>query len=171
MIRNTDADVIGTRLKRDETEGLDLFDAARNPAPAVEARADQPPPPAPPRGAPAGLNDDRHYAIARLKDAVLPLLIARAERRKDAPTSPGVTADDVVEIAQPVAFAALLGTGQRSWSWVGPWLASLARAGQLAEFVLAEQVVRRRSKRPDAHGNLQIVYLHPSDVRALRTAA
>lgn len=68
-------------------------------------------------------------------------------------------------------WAALLGTGQRAFSWVGPWMAQLAREGKLREFCLAGQVVRRRSTRPDSHGNLQIVYLHPRDMRAVGRAA
>ena len=114
----------------------------------------------------ARVGSDREDAIARLKEEVLPALLRRALARANADELPGVTADDVLQLCKGHPQSALIGTGQRAFSWVGPWLTSLARSGALVEYRLGTYVVRRRSTRPGAHGNLQIVYVHPSDRRA-----
>lgn len=113
---------------------------------------------------------DREQAITWLKELVFPDLIARALERVDRDEAPGITADDAVALCKARPQSALLGSAQRAFSWVGPWLAKLDRAGLLAEFRLTGQPVRRRSARPGAHGNLQIVYLHPMDRRAQQGA-
>lgn len=164
-------DVIGSRNDlADQTEGLGLFEAVR----ADDARATIAQERAP-RADVSTVTDreseDRTEAIARLKRFTLDELLQRAEARLDRAESPGVTADDVVGIAKQSPFSALLGTGQRAWSWVGPWMASLAREGHLSEYVAGGQIVRRRSTRPGTHGNLGIVYLHPRDRRAIERAA
>jgi hypothetical protein len=123
------------------------------------ARAAPPPPSVP-------IRTDRDDAITWLKELVFPELVQRALERVDREEAPGVTADDAVALCMARPQAALLGESQRAFSWVGPWLAKLARAGSLAEFQLAGQLVRRRSSRPSSHGNLQVVYLHPTDRRA-----
>lgn len=132
------------------------------PTPRVQLVRD-PLPSAPP-------STDREQAITWLKEIVFPDLIARALERANRDGAPGVTADDAVALCKAHPQAALLGSAQRAFSWVGPWLAKLDRAGSLAEFQLTGQPVRRRSARPGAHGNLQIVYLHPSDRRAQQVA-
>lgn len=110
--------------------------------------------------------NDREDAITWLKELVFPELVDRALERIDRDEAPGVTADDVVQLCKGHPQSALLGSQQRAYSWVGPWLAKLATAGSLVEFRLSGQPVRRRSSRPNSHGNLQIVYLHPDDRRA-----
>lgn len=120
---------------------------------------------------PVRSGSDREDAITWLKELVYPTLIELALSRVDLEESPGVTADDVWVLCKAHPQSALLGTQQRAFSWVGPWLNSLARAGSLAEFRLTGQPVRRRSSRTGAHGNLQIVYLHPSDRRAAQGAS
>lgn len=123
------------------------------------------PTPEPPRR-----GSDRDDAIRRLKDEVFPELLHRALERVDREEAPGVTADDAVQLCKGKPYSALLGDGQRAYSWVGPWLAALARVGLLVEFRIAGQSVRRRSSRPSSHGNLQVVYLHHADRRAQRAA-
>lgn len=171
MTLNSEADIIGAKVRVDQTEGLDLFDAARKP----ETKAAPPPPPrrrAPKvSAAPEPQDADRAFAIAKIKECAFDELLARARTRRDRQQMPGVTADDIVQLAQHLPYAALLGDRQRAWSWVGPWLAAIARDGKLSEFVLGGQVVRRRSMRKESHGNLQIVYLDPTDLRAGRRAA
>lgn len=162
MIRPTEDDVIGDRVQIDQTEGLGLFDAVRE-RPAAAA-----PPRVPPRTiatARAGEHDDRAEAIEKLKGLIREPLLARAAARKDRLESPGVVADDAIELCRAHVCSALLGPAQRAYSWVGPWMTSLARSGKLAEYVAGGQIVRRRSTRPGAHGNLQVVYLHPDDFR------
>lgn len=163
-------DVIGSRNDVDQTAGLDLFESVR----ADEARAtlaQERPPRANVSDTVARESDDRTEAIARLKAVAFPELLERAKARLDRVEAPGVTADDVVSIAKASPFSALLGTGQRAWSWVGPWMASLAREGHLSEYLAGGQIVRRRSTRPGTHGNLGIVYLDPRDRRAIERAA
>lgn len=171
--RVDDAEIIGSRPERNQLEGLPLFPDAVPEAPAVEVVPRAQTGASAQTKAPASTRPptDREQAIQRLKDAVLEPLLARAVARKDRFESPGVTADDVVQLAKGNHWSPLLGSGQRAWSWVGPWLASLAREDQLREYRVADQVVRRRSIRPGAHGNLQIVYLHPTDHRVCGRAA
>ncbi|MBA3852913.1 MAG: hypothetical protein C0503_00780 [Gemmatimonas sp.] len=170
-LMHSDHDIIGTRVRVDQTEGLGLFDAARTQAAA---------PPAPPRRvsrvkAAADEPSDRDDAIARLKDLIVEALVRRALDRRDRAENPGVTADDVLALCRQHPQSALVASGkrdeQRAWSWVGPWLAQLDRAGALAELHLSGQKVYRRSTRPSSHGNLQVVYVHPTDHRARRRAA
>jgi hypothetical protein len=179
-MKRSDDDVIGTRPLRDQTDGLGLFDAVRTPAKAENDLRDSfvAPPRKLPRGAPARtvleLNPaerERRANIARVQELVLDELLAAARSSVDRFESPGVTADHVHAIAKRHPQSALLGQGQRAWSWVGPWLADLALEGQLAAFVLNGQPVLRRSTRPEAHGNRQSVYLHPSDQRAAQRVA
>lgn len=116
---------------------------------------------------PVRVGSDREDAIAQLKDAVLPQLVQRALARANTEEAPGVTADDVLQLCKGHPCSALIGTGQRAFSWVGPWLTSLAKAGvPLVEYRIGSHVVRRRSTRPHSHGNLQVVYLHTADHRA-----
>lgn len=166
--------IIGSAAKRDELAALPLF-ADLAPADAEqEIREDFIAPPNPaPRGDKhpflARTNDDRLEGIAVVKQKVQQPLLERALARVDRSEAPGVTADDVVALAKGVPQSALLGQQQRAWSWVGVWLAQLERAGELAEYQHADgSPVLRRSVRPDSHGNLQKVYLHPSDRRAVR---
>lgn len=166
MTRHSDHDIIGSRPRRDETEGLGLFDSAR-----VQA-ASPPPRRRAPRSAPAAEEpSDRDFAIGRLKELVLEALVERALARRDRVENPGVTADDVLQLCCAHPQSALVGSGQRAWSWVGPWLARLDREGLLAELHLTGQKVYRRSTRPSSHGNLQVVYVHPTDHRARRRVA
>lgn len=113
-------------------------------------------------------NVERLEAIERVKAEVLPHLLARARfRRDDDDARAGVTADDVWEIARGFAPSAIVGTSPKSWSWTGPWLASVARTGALAPFLVGGYPVTRRSKlRDESHGNAQRVYLDPTDRRA-----
>lgn len=168
MSRPTEDDVIGARVRGDQTEGLDLFDAVRfGRAPA--------PPKAPRRPgrtrAAADEPSDRDDAITTLKAKVLEALLQRARDRVNRTEEPGVTADDVFALCRQHPQSALVGSGQRAWSWVGPWLAALDRIGTLSELHLSGQKVYRRSSRPSSHGNLQVVYVHPTDHRARRRVA
>lgn len=108
---------------------------------------------------------ERLDAIAQLQGLVLPGLEARALARKDAEEAPGVTGDDVHALLDEHPQAVLLGSSPKARSWIGPWLASLARRGRLAPLVVAGMKVKRASARPEAHGNPQVVYLHPDDRR------
>ena len=166
MMRQDESDIIGSRVRADETEGLGLFDAAR-------AEAAAPPPRR--RASQVSTADeepsDRDFAIGRLKELVLEALVERALARRDRNENPGVTADDVLQLCAGHPQSALVGSGQRAWSWVGPWLARLDRDGVLAELHLTGQKVYRRSTRPSSHGNLQVVYVHPTDHRARRQGA
>lgn len=169
-MRHHDSDVIGDRVRKDQTEGLGLFDSART------QTASPPPRRRPPRArAAAEEPSDRDFAIGRLKELVLDDLLQRAKDRVDRTEAPGVTADDVLALCRQHPQSALVGVGkrdeQRAWSWVGPWLAQLDRAGALAELHLSGQKVYRRSTRPSSHGNLQVVYVHPTDHRARRRVA
>lgn len=114
---------------------------------------------------------DRAAAIDRAKDLVLDHLCARAKGRVGLPiASAGVTADDVWDLlnAHASAWLALIGTDGRSLSWVGPWLAGVARSGRLAPFFVEGVPVSRRATRRDAsHGNAHRVYLHPDDPRVV----
>lgn len=147
-----------------DNQTLDLFTHPVAAPPRRSAPAPRPAPVVPERS-------DREDAIMWLKELVFQELIARALARVDLDEAPGVTADDVVQLCKGKPQSALLGAQQRAFSWVGPWLTQLCRAGSLAEFRLTGQPVRRRSTRPHAHGNLQMVYLHPSDRRASQAAA
>jgi hypothetical protein len=111
---------------------------------------------------------ERLAAIEKVKAEVVGPLVARARKRIGLPLpSAGVTADDVWELAQSVPAAALVGAGARAWSWTGPWLGALARAGALAPFyVETVPVTRRATVRDESHGNPHRVYLHPEDPRA-----
>lgn len=166
---HSDHDIIGSRVRTDQTEGLGLFDTARS------AQASSPPPRRPvPRTPVASSPDgpsDRRVAIERLKELIEPQLLALAKSRVDVGNAPGVTADDVHELANQYPHVALLGEKQRAFSWVGPWLRGLAGRGVLVEYRVAGMSVKRRSRRDDAHGNDQIVYLHPDDFRAGGRAA
>ena len=160
-MRDTDHDIIGSRPRRDETEGLGLFDSAR-----VQA-ASPPPRRRAPRTAPAAEEpSDRDFAIGRLKELVLAALVERALARRDRIENPGVTADDVLQLCAGHPQSALVGSGQRAWSWVGPWLAQLAKGGALVALEHEGAPVYRRSTRPDSHGNLGRVYVHPLDRRS-----
>lgn len=170
MTRTDESDIIGSRVRTDQTEGLGLFDSARTQSAAPPPRS------RPPRTrAAAGEPSDRDDAIARLKDLILDELLRRAKDRADRIEEPGVTADDVFALCRQHPQSALVGGGkrdeQRAWSWVGPWLTQLDRAGALAELHLSGQKVYRRSARPSSHGNLQVVYVHPTDHRARRRVA
>lgn len=112
---------------------------------------------------------ERLEAIERVKAATLEPLVRRARARIPDPRErAGVTADDVWELAQGIPAAALLGSAPRAWSWTGPWLGALARAGTLAAYMIEGIPVTRRATTRDAsHGNAHRVYLHPDDPRGL----
>ena len=187
MMTARDDDIIGTRPTRGPVAGLPLFESVTPAEAAREITNDfLEPPRTPPRtsASPAAgeppkdrhpflpaSDDDRRAGITKIKEQVLPWLLERAAHHRDRPNMPGVTADDVAELAKPLAYCALLGSGQRAWSWVGPWLGQLERAGALVAYVRGGQVVYRRSVRPGSHGNLQAVYLDPRDARAQQGAA
>lgn len=179
MSRPDEQDIIGTRPPRDQTAGLDLFEQRSVPDAEAEIRRDfqhaEPAadsvPSEPPAVATPLSPEERERAKERIKATVLPRLLTRAYLLLDVPQDPGVTADDVQEIAERMHLSHLLGREQRAWSWVGTWLPQLAREGKLVLYeIMPGQAFRRRSKRPDAHGNALTVYLHPDDHRARRVA-
>ena len=97
-----------------------------------------------------------------VKRALLDHVIDLAERTKHMPWAGerGFTAYDVREVAIAKQIA---GTGdeeeQRAWSWIGPWLAVLARRGSIAVLKDAHgHVIERSSSRRESHANRQIVY-------------
>lgn len=96
----------------------------------------------------------------RIKDAVRQPLLDRAYLRRDLRErkAAGVTAADVREIAASKGLEGQLGTQQRAWSWLSPWLDSLAREGVLAKWQHDGQTMKRIN---DANGNDQAIYLHP----------
>lgn len=163
--------IIGSAAKRDTLAELPLF-ADLTPAEAEqEVREDfiAPPKPRGDRHPFLRQNPDRLEGIAAVKARVHQALLDRALERVNRTESPGVTADSVIALAKGVPQSALLGQQQRAWSWVGQWLRQLEIAGELAEYQHADgSPVLRRSTRPDSHGNLQKVYLHPTDRRAAR---
>jgi hypothetical protein len=114
--------------------------------------------------------EERAELRERIKAKVLPDLLKRARDRKNLDENPGVTADDVHELARLAGHDTALGDEMRAWSWVGPWLNGLARRGMLGELRDGGQVVKRASTRDGAHGNPQQVYLDPSDYRAKAVA-
>lgn len=172
-MKRTDPDIIGT------PPPLDLGPLF-NQAPSVEEaeaeirrdflereapEAEEPPFEKPaPRGNP--FRADRLEARETIKRIVGPRILERALARVDRRTEPGVTADDVRELAQRAGLAHALGDEQRAWSWVASWLKQLVKAGYLVEYRIDGQLMRRPSTREDAHGNPQAIYLHPSDYRA-----
>lgn len=108
----------------------------------------------------------RNEAIAYIKREAHPHLIALAKARvgyaaKDA----GVTAEDFRTIAERFPQHVLVGSKNRSWSWVGPHLATLARKHELGAFFVEGIPVKRYAKRDASHGNDHRVYLHPDDPR------
>lgn len=113
----------------------------------------------------------RTGAIERAKGIVLPHLIALAAARIGNPIpTAGVTADDVFALMRVHApnWLGLIGTDGRSLSWMGPWLAGLARRGALAAFFVEGVPVSRRATERDAsHGNAHRVYLHPDAPRVV----
>lgn len=184
-MRRPDDDVIGTRPRVDLGP---LF----TPVSAAEAEAEirrdftapEPVPDPDPDPAPAPRAKDETHAFAgaseaeraewreRIKRDVEPDLLALALARARSPSvpKPGVTADDVHEIANRKRLHHLLGDSQRAWSWVGIWLAKLARDGRLVKYRRSGIPMKRGSIRPGAHSNLQVIYLHPYDQRARATA-
>lgn len=104
-----------------------------------------------------------------MKTLVRPRLVERALARVNLP-KPGITADDVHELIAQAGLSAALGTEQRAWSWIGPWLEELAREGALVALAQGGEPAYRRSARPGSHGNLQRIYVHPHDLRARRVA-
>jgi len=69
------------------------------------------------------------------------------------------TADDVQDLAIEHGFGTGHEKDQRTWSWVGPWLAVLARRGKIRALVDQHGYpVRKKSERSEAHGNLQLAY-------------
>lgn len=112
-------------------------------------------------------------ARERIQQLVYPDVLRLALSRANAETVPGIVADDVRQLIEVRGLSLPIPSSserQRVWSWVGPWLASLARKGHLCEYKLHGLTVKRTSKRRGAHGNQQTVYLHTSDYRA-RSAA
>lgn len=123
--------------------------------------------PTDPTKPPAPTDAERLVAIERVKAAIVDDIIRLADKRRGLPLAQaGVTADDAHELAHKRPEAALIGAKGRAWSWLGPWLASLARRGQLATFRVEGVPVTRRSNRDKAHGNAHAVYLHPLDPRS-----
>ena len=96
----------------------------------------------------------------RIKDAVRQPLLDRAYLRRDLRErkSAGVTAADVRDIAKAKGLEGQLGTQQRAWSWLSPWLDSLAREGVLVKWQHDGQTMKRIN---EANGNDQAIYLHP----------
>ncbi|HKW09726.1 MAG TPA: hypothetical protein VJO33_05055 [Gemmatimonadaceae bacterium] len=95
----------------------------------------------------------------RLQQRLEPITLALAERRGPE----GVIAADV--ISEAVVRGLLTGqewrSAPRAYSWVGPWLASLARAGKLAPKMAGPVHARRKSDREASHSNSQLVYVAP----------
>lgn len=180
-----ESDIIGTRPPaRDQFAGLPLA-LGGNPTVAeaeAEIRRDFQEPEAPEVPEPNRTlgdpltKDERDAVVRRLQAIVKPGLLALAKGRVNLPlASTGVTAADVRRIADLSPFARLLGTRLRAWSWVGPWLATLAREGELVALRVEGMTVKRRvprEERAPSHGNEHVVYAHPSDPRvaALRSA-
>lgn len=109
---------------------------------------------------------DRLEARETIKRIVGPRLLARAEARRDARSNPGITADDVRDLAKAVGLDHALGGEQRAWSWVAGWLKQFVKAGELVEYRVDGQLMRRASTREESHGNPQAIYLSPRDYRA-----
>lgn len=164
-----DFEIIGERVGSVDLGPL-FTQGAEPPVASVEpVRATRPWPSAPKPGA-EDPGNDREWAIGRIKDSVLEPLLARAKVRRDRREAPGVTADDVHDLMEPLPFVALLGDGDKATSWIGPWLSSLARQGRLSPYRVEGVSVKRRSTRAKAHGNDHVVYLDPSDYRAGRVS-
>lgn len=106
--------------------------------------------------------------IERIKRAVLGPLLDRALERKDRPheQDPGVTAEDVRQLAAARQLGGLLGDQQRAWSWLSGWLQELARERHLVKYRITGMTVKRMA----VNGNDQVVYLHPYDYRAQEAA-
>lgn len=102
----------------------------------------------------------------RIQQALLAPLCDLAQARRNVVEGPGVTAKDARAIADRLGLSTLLGTQQRAWSWLAPWLAQLCRDGHLVKF-------RRHGvtmKRMGDNGNEHTIYLDPYDHRAQEAA-
>lgn len=100
----------------------------------------------------------RRLARQAIQAHLLPHVVLMAARRG----GEGLTADDVRYRARVVGLITDGAPEQRSLSWIGPWLAGLARRGILVEKLGPDnRPVERPSLRKAAHGNLQVVYLSP----------
>jgi hypothetical protein len=108
---------------------------------------------------------ERLAAVEDLKTILRPKILLLAEVTKDHEHNPGVTADDVELLLEAEPKTALLGSQQRARSWIGPWLAGLAKLKLLRAYRIGGQLVKRRS-RNRRRRNSHVVYLDPSDHRA-----
>src|SRR5689334_10912693 len=94
--------------------------------------------------------DARRFERERLQERLEPVALQLAERR----SHEGIIAADV--IAEAVTLGLLTGqewrAAPRAYSWVGPWLAALARAGKLAPKMSGYVHARRCSDRERSHG-------------------
>lgn len=175
MIHHDEHDIIGTRVRRAPESLGPLFDAPRTVEDAeAEIRHDFLEPEEQDANDPSSIaapltESEREVVREGIKALVAPRLIRRAEHLVNA-ARPGITADDVHEIVADAGLSAALGGQQRAWSWVGPWLEELARAGQLVALEQGGGPAYRRSTRAGSHGNLGRIYLHPRDLRAQRVA-
>ena len=107
---------------------------------------------------------ERQRRREQIKAAVREPLADLARRRRDASDhdTVGVTAQDARRIADQKHLTHLLGTQQRSWSWLSEWLQSLAREGALTKWRFHGIVMKRMAD----NGNDQVIYLDPYDQRA-----
>lgn len=108
---------------------------------------------------------ERRRIRARDQERLEPLMRDLARRRGPE----GITAAEL--IAEGITRGVFTGQEtamgqQRALSWIGPWLAALAKRGVLARRMDDGVEVRRRSERAQSHGNLQLVYVLAEPVHA-----
>jgi hypothetical protein len=100
----------------------------------------------------------------RLKERLLPVVLELARRRG----GEGITASEVLAEALVLGIVTPApATDPRRHAWIGPWLAVLAKGGQLAPKTVrlpdgGTLHVTRKSQRHGSHANKNDVYLHPA---------
>jgi len=106
---------------------------------------------------------------ARDKERLQPVVLDLARRRG----GEGIIASEVITeaITRGVFTGQESRMAPRAYSWVGPWLAQLARRGHLVEKRINGMRVRRKAERDASHANENLVYLHPEHAGASQVAA
>lgn len=114
-------------------------------------------------------DDDRRALRKRWSERLLPLLNAM---RKAVPTGHGVTAAELIDEAMRPSLCSGFGiilpatpaSEPRIYSFVGPWMASLAKSGLLSRKVARIEgggtvQLKREALRDEAHSNAGLIYL------------